>query len=104
MQDQVARLRRIRDFLSEAYGDRLVRMYLFGSRARGDARPDSDYDVLVVLESISDMDQEYDRADALRDAFLAQCDVSLDVMPRTPEALADNTTLMEDVMADAREI
>lgn len=25
------------------------RVYLFGSRARGDARPDSDYDLLVVV-------------------------------------------------------
>lgn len=27
------------------------RIYLFGSRARGDAREDSDYDVLVVVEN-----------------------------------------------------
>ena len=27
----------------------VVDLYLFGSRARGDHRPDSDYDVLVVL-------------------------------------------------------
>ena len=27
----------------------IVDLYLFGSRARGDHRPDSDYDVLVVL-------------------------------------------------------
>lgn len=26
------------------------RIYLFGSRARGDARPDSDYDLLVVVK------------------------------------------------------
>lgn len=26
-----------------------ARIYLFGSRARGEARPDSDYDLLVVL-------------------------------------------------------
>jgi predicted nucleotidyltransferase len=31
------------------YGDRLVELYLFGSRARGDHRPDSDADVAVVL-------------------------------------------------------
>jgi len=33
--------------LVETY--RPERIYLFGSRARGDARPDSDYDVLVVV-------------------------------------------------------
>lgn len=31
------------------YGDRLEGVYLFGSRARGDHRPDSDADVAVVL-------------------------------------------------------
>jgi len=36
------------------------RIYLFGSRARGDARPDSDYDLLVLL---ADSDQpSYRRA------------------------------------------
>ena len=33
--------------LREAY--RPVRIYLFGSKARGDAGPDSDYDLLVVV-------------------------------------------------------
>lgn len=33
----------------EAYGTRLAGIYLFGSRARGDHRADSDYDVAVVL-------------------------------------------------------
>jgi predicted nucleotidyltransferase len=32
------------------YGPRLVRLMLFGSQARGDAKPGSDIDVLVVLE------------------------------------------------------
>lgn len=32
-----------------AYGERLKGLYLFGSRARGDHRPDSDADVAVVL-------------------------------------------------------
>src|SRR5439155_12765310 len=32
------------------YGERLKGLYLFGSRARGDHRPDSDADVAVVLE------------------------------------------------------
>jgi uncharacterized protein len=33
----------------EALGSRVCRIILFGSRARGDARPDSDFDLLVVL-------------------------------------------------------
>jgi predicted nucleotidyltransferase len=32
------------------YRDRLKGLYLFGSRARGDNRPDSDADVAVVLQ------------------------------------------------------
>lgn len=35
--------------LEALYGDRLDRVILYGSQARGDARPDSDIDVLVVL-------------------------------------------------------
>lgn len=31
-----------------------VRILLFGSRARGDARPDSDYDLLVILDVADD--------------------------------------------------
>ena len=41
-----------RDFVREvrnAYGDRVKGVYLFGSRARGDATSESDVDVAVVL-------------------------------------------------------
>ena len=42
-------LRELRAIYEEHYGPRLVRLVLFGSQARGDAEPDSDVDVLVVL-------------------------------------------------------
>ena len=37
-------LKRIRAALDDLYGDRIERVVLFGSRARGDAGDDSDYD------------------------------------------------------------
>ncbi|MHC5610268.1 MAG: nucleotidyltransferase domain-containing protein [Nostoc sp.] len=43
-------MERLKICLREIYGDRLVKMVLFGSQARGEASKDSDIDVLVVLE------------------------------------------------------
>ncbi len=39
----------LRETLDAHYGERLSKLVLFGSQARGDAEEDSDIDVLVVL-------------------------------------------------------
>ena len=44
--------------LTELYGERLEKLVLFGSQARGDAEPDSDIDVLVVLNGEVDVGKE----------------------------------------------
>ncbi|TVP61866.1 MAG: nucleotidyltransferase domain-containing protein [Nodularia sp. (in: Bacteria)] len=43
-------LTRLKQELTDLYGDRLHQLTLFGSQARGDAEPESDIDVLVVLK------------------------------------------------------
>ena len=46
------------------YGDNLERVVLYGSRARGDARQDSDYDVAVFLKTLVSRWQEGSTAPA----------------------------------------
>lgn len=46
-QEEGSQLREIVHRLAEAYQPE--RIYLFGSRARGEAGPDSDYDLMVVV-------------------------------------------------------
>ena len=47
-------LERFKLILSTRYGPHLHGLYLFGSRARGDHRPDSDADIAVVLDAADD--------------------------------------------------
>ncbi len=43
-------VQRVKDSLREVYGDRLHGIILYGSAARGEAEPDSDIDLLVLLD------------------------------------------------------
>jgi predicted nucleotidyltransferase len=60
--DQI--LNQFRTLISPLRGQ-IKKMYLFGSRSRDDWRPDSDYDVLIVLEK-----RETWIADRLYDAVI----------------------------------
>jgi predicted nucleotidyltransferase len=51
----------LRDRLIETYSDQLLAMILFGSQARGDAAPDSDFDVLIVLKDPVKTGKEIER-------------------------------------------
>jgi predicted nucleotidyltransferase len=53
-------LAKFRAVLAEMYGDRLERVVLYGSRARGDATENSDYAIAVFL-NLSDRMAESDR-------------------------------------------
>jgi len=73
---------RLRDLLAEyrrglerIYGDRLVEVVLFGSQARGDAKPDSDIDVMVVLRGPVDSGAEIRRCIEFQAALCLEHDV-----------------------------
>jgi predicted nucleotidyltransferase len=58
---------------------------LFGSRARGDAHPNSDYDILVIKESD---EPRYRRAAHLY-TILADLPVEVEVMVYTPDEVRE---------------
>jgi uncharacterized protein len=58
-------LSELRQGLESLYGDRLEGLYLYGSYARGDARPGSDLDVLGVLSVMESPAEEIERTSGL---------------------------------------
>jgi uncharacterized protein len=66
------------------------RVILFGSRARGDARPDSDVDLLEVMPAVDDRRA---LAIAIRRA-LAGSALPKDVIVTTPQEIADRGDLV----------
>lgn len=87
-------LNKIRNAIAAIYGDNLDRIVLFGSRARGDNTPDSDYDIAVFLKSMPDRWSEIDRLSPLRVSFFEQDAVYFDVMPYRAEDYNKRTGLM----------
>ena len=67
--------------LEALYGDRLARVVLYGSRARGDARPDSDVDLLVVLRGAYEPYAEIKRMSGLSLDLSIRHDVYVSMQP-----------------------
>lgn len=97
-------LMRFRAALNEIYGSGIERVVLFGSRARGDARPDSDYDIAVFLKSLPDRWKELDRMADLRVKFLGDTDAFFDVKPYPAAAYLERTPLMREIRRDGLEL
>lgn len=98
-------LKRLREALNRLYGDRIERVVLFGSRARGDAGRDSDYDLAVFLKDLGEDDvitrwQELDRLADLRTEILIETDAFLDAKPYPAGAYRARTSLMREIRRD----
>jgi predicted nucleotidyltransferase len=95
---------RFRSALDEVYGGRLERVVLYGSRARGDARPDSDYDVAVFLRDIADRAQEMNRLADLATAILYDVGGVIHALPYRAGAYNERTPLMHEVRQDGLDL
>lgn len=67
--------------LQALYGDRLVKLILFGSHARGEANPDSDIDLLAVLKSPVSQVQEISNMSELCVKILLDYDELVSIIP-----------------------
>jgi predicted nucleotidyltransferase len=93
-------LKHFRDAVAELYGPTLDRVVLFGSRARGDASEDSDYDVAVFLKEIGNLSAEWDRLADLRVRFLDAGGPFIEAIPFRVSDYEKRTPLMHEIRKD----
>jgi predicted nucleotidyltransferase len=97
-------LSRFRAALDEIYGDRIERVVLYGSRARGDAHADSDYDAAVFLKELPDRWPELHRLADLRVRLIDETGAFFDMLPYPAAAYADRSPLMREIRLDGLDL
>jgi uncharacterized protein len=97
-------LKRFRAALGEIYGGRLERVVLFGSRARGDARDDSDYDIAVFINHLGPLSSELDRLADLETDILYNTGAVVNVLPFAARAYRDRTGFMAELRRDGLDL
>ncbi len=92
-------LTRFREALNKMYGKRIERVVLFGSRARGDARPDSDYDVLVFLKNfdLASRHEEMKRISEITADIVQDTGELISALPYPAGSYSARTPLMREV-------
>jgi predicted nucleotidyltransferase len=70
-------LAKLRQGLQLLYGERLAGIYLFGSFASAEANPESDVDVLIVLDEVTDYGREIERTGYLVSELSLEYDISI---------------------------
>ena len=97
-------LSRFRAALDEIYGAQIERVVLYGSRARGDAHADSDYDVAVFLKELPDRWPELHRLADLRVKLIDETGAFFDMLPYPAAAYADRSPLMREIRLDGLDL
>ncbi len=95
---------RFRAALADAYGERIERVVLFGSRARGDARPDSDYDVAVFLKDFAGVVEEMGPIAEIETDILMDAGAVINALPLRAGAYRERTGLMTELRREGRDL
>jgi predicted nucleotidyltransferase len=90
-------LTKFRAAIDGLYGNRVERVVLFGSRARGDAQEDSDYDVAVFLKDLNDRWAEADKIALAAMNVFDETGALIHAMPYREGAYQERTPLMHEV-------
>ncbi len=97
-------LSRFRAAVNEIYGDRVERVVLFGSRARGDTKPDSDYDIAVFLEDVGTFTDESSRLAAVSTDILLDTGAVISATPFPARAYRERTGFMHELRKDGLDL
>ncbi len=97
-------LTRLRASLERAYGARIDRVVLFGSRARGDARPGSDYDVAVFLKKPDSFWKESGRLADIGAEILYETGAVINALPFKAGLDREDGALMRELARDGRDL
>src|ERR1700674_5026886 len=97
-------LSRFRAALDEVYGERIERVVLFGSRARGDARPDSDYDVAVFLKDLGNFGKEAGRIAEIETDILYDTGAVINAMPLKAGSYGERTGFMGELRREGLDL
>ena len=93
-------LKRFRAELDQLYGTRVERIVLFGSRARGDAREDSDYDIAVFIKGPGTLSDELHRLASVSTDILLDTGAVISAKPFFAGAYRERTGFMHNLRQD----
>jgi uncharacterized protein len=97
-------LSRFRAPLDQIYGARLERVVLYGSRARGDERADSDHDIAVFIKDPDRLGAELHRLASLTTDILLDTGAVISALPFRAGAYRERTGFMHELRNDGLDL
>ena len=94
-------MKELKEGLALIYGDKLKAVYLYGSYARGEARTDSDIDVMIVLGNYRSYGKEIDRTGKLTSTLSLEYGISISrVVMKEMQWKVSDSPLLHNIRMD----